>query len=57
MDDFFDDCDGDGLEWDEIAFLGVLSEEIAREKRDIERTRREWDDGDEDYWELLDQRF
>jgi len=39
MDDFFDDYDG--LDWDEIAFLGGLSEELAREKRDIERARRE----------------
>jgi hypothetical protein len=55
MDDFFDDCDG--LSWDEIAFLGVLSEDIAREKRDIERARKEWDDDeDDDYWEWLDRK-
>lgn len=57
MDDFFDDFDSDGLDWDEIAFLGVLSEDIAREKRDIERTRREWDDGDDDYWDMINRRW
>ena len=53
MDDFFDDFDG--LDWDEIAFLGVVSEDIAREKRDIERTRREWDDGEDDYWDMINR--
>ena len=57
MDDFFDDFDSDGLDWDEIAFFGVLSEDIAREKRDIERTRREWDDGDDDYWDMINRRW
>ena len=56
MDDFFDD-DG-GIDWDDWMIIGPLSEDIAREKRDIERARREWDDGkDLDYWERLDRRW
>lgn len=56
MDDFFDDCDG--IDWDDWMIIGPLSEDIAREKRDIERAMREWDDDvNDDYWEWLDQRF
>jgi hypothetical protein len=37
--------------------IGPLSEDIAREKRDIERTRREWDDDEDDeYWEWLNRK-
>jgi hypothetical protein len=54
MDDFFDDCDGP--DWEDWMIIGPLSEEIAREKRDIERTRREWDDDEDDeYWEWLNR--
>ena len=55
MDDFFDDCDG--LEWQDWMIIGPLSEDIAREKRDIERMRREWDDGDDDYWTIINKRW
>jgi hypothetical protein len=56
MDDFFDDCDGGGLDWDDWMIIGPLSEDIAREKRDIERTRREWDEDEGlGYWEWLDR--
>ena len=34
-----DDCSGPG--WEEIAFLGAMSEEIAEEKQRRERIRRE----------------
>jgi hypothetical protein len=40
-DDFFDDCDGDGLDWDDWMIIGPLSEDIAREKRDIDRADQE----------------
>jgi len=58
MNAFFDDWDGETLDWDEIAFLGVLSEDIARKKRDRERARREWedDDGQDDFWEWLNRK-
>ena len=53
MDDFFDDYDGPDLDW---GIIGGLSEDIAREKLDIERARREWDDDEGlDYWEWLDR--
>ena len=55
MDDFFDDYDG--LEWQDWMIIGPLSEDIAREKRDIERTRREWDDADDDYWDMINRRW
>jgi len=52
MDDFFDDCDG--IDWDHWMIIGPLSEDLAREKRDIERARREWDEDEGlDYWEWL----
>ena len=55
MDDFFDDYDG--LEWQDWMIIGPLSEDIAREKRDIERIRREWDDVDDDYWDIINRRW
>ncbi len=54
MDDFFDDFDG--LEWQDWMIIGPLSEDIAREKRDIERTRRDIDDTD-DYWTTINKRW
>jgi hypothetical protein len=55
MDDFFDDYAGiDCKDW---MIIGPLCEDIAREKRDIERARRERDDDqDLDYWEWLDRK-
>ena len=56
MDDFFDDCDS--MDWDDWIIIGPLSEDIAREKRDIERAKREWDEDEGlDYWEWLDRRW
>jgi hypothetical protein len=37
--------------------IGPLSEDIAREKRDIERARREWDDQEDDYWDMINRRW
>lgn len=66
MDDFFDDDGGmdNGFDDDcgELDFwdwgvIGGLSEELAREKRDIERARREWDEDENlGYWEWLDRK-
>lgn len=52
---------GDGF-WDppgerDWPLIFGISGDIAREKRDIERSRREWDDDeDDDYWEWLNRR-
>ena len=54
MDDCFDDYDG--LEWQDWMIIGPLSEDIARERRDIERTNREWDDQDDEYWDMINRR-
>ena len=55
MYDFFDDYDG--LEWQDWMIIGPLSEDIAREKRDIERTRREWDGQEDDYWDIINRKW
>lgn len=55
MDDFFSDYDG--LEWQDWMIIGPLSEDIAREKLDIERTRREWDDEDLEYWDMIKRKW
>ena len=57
MDDFFDDCDDDGLDFWDWAIIGGLSEDIAREKRDIDRIRRELDDADDEYWNIIDRKL
>jgi len=54
MDDCYDDFDGPDWE-DSWMIIGPLSEDIAREKRDIERARREWDDQDDDYWDIINR--
>jgi hypothetical protein len=80
VDEFFDDCDGDGLDWDDDPeseeeptesgdglldppgegdwpLIFGISGDIARERRDIERTRREWDEDEGlGYWEWLNRR-
>ena len=53
MDDCFDDYDG--LEWQDWMIIGPLSEDIAREKRNIDRIRRELDDVDDDYWDEINR--
>ena len=42
-DDFMDDFNDehDGLDWEDWMIIGPLSEDIAREKRDRERARRD----------------
>ena len=56
MSDFFDDYeDPDFWDW---AIIFRLSEDIAREKQDRDRIRREWDDDEGmDYWEWLNHRW
>ena len=55
MDDCFDDYDG--LEWQDFMIIGPLSEDIAREKRNIDRIRRELDDVDDDYWDIISKKW
>ena len=47
----------DGPEWQDWMIIGPLSEDIAREKRDIERTRREWDDECDNYWDMIKRKW
>lgn len=54
MDDNFEDYDG--LDWQDWMIIGPLSEDIAREKHEIDRIRREWDDQDDDYWTTINKR-
>jgi hypothetical protein len=34
-------CDHDGLDWEDIALIGALSESLAEEEKERERIRRE----------------
>jgi hypothetical protein len=34
-------CDHDGLDWEDIAFIGALSESIAEEEKERERLKKE----------------
>jgi hypothetical protein len=46
----------DGPGWQDWAIIGPMSEDIAREKREIDRIKREYDDRDDmDYWDMLDE--
>ena len=52
---------GDGL-WDppgegDWPLIFGISGDIARERRDIERARREWDDQEDDYWDMINRRW
>lgn len=47
-DDFWD-----GPDWQDWMIIGPLSEDIAREKRDIDRIRKKNDD----YWETVKRRW
>ncbi|MCB2148206.1 MAG: hypothetical protein KQI81_17145 [Deltaproteobacteria bacterium] len=51
MDDCFDDSDG--IDWQDWMIMGPLSEDIAREKREQDRIRRENDDSGGDYWNII----
>jgi hypothetical protein len=51
-----DDRFWDGPREQDWPLILGISGDIAREKRDIERARREWDDREEDYWEWLNQK-
>jgi hypothetical protein len=40
-------CDHDGLDWDDIALIGALSESFAAEERERERIRKEMEEEQE----------
>lgn len=41
------DHDNDGLDWEDIALIGALSESIAEEEKERERIRREMEEEQE----------
>ena len=53
-DDIFDDFDG--LDWEDWMIIGPLSEDIANERRERNRIRRENDTSDGEYWDILNER-
>ena len=55
MDDYFDDFDG--LDWEDWMIIGPLSEDIAREKREQDRLQRELDDEDDEYWDIINEKW
>ena len=50
-DDFFEDFDG--IDWEDWAIIGGLSEELAREKRERDRIIRDNDTSEDDYWDII----
>ena len=57
-DDYIDDCDDDfwdGMDWNELALLFGMSEDVAREKREKERIEKDMF-GDE-YLDIVDERY
>jgi hypothetical protein len=41
-------CDHDGLDWEDIALIGALSENLSEEARERERLRKEPSRNDDD---------
>ena len=41
------DHDDDGLDWEDIALIGALSESLAEERKECERIRREMEEEQE----------
>ena len=55
MDDFFDDCDEPDIwAW---GIIFPVAEDIAREKREQDRIRRELDDTDNEYWDIINRKW
>ena len=50
-----DTGDEAGPGWHDIAIIGGMCEDIAREKREKERIIRENDSSDDDYWDIIDR--
>jgi len=55
MDDYFDDFDG--IDWEDWMIIGPLSEDIAREKREQDRIQKELDDEDDEYWDIINEKW
>jgi hypothetical protein len=41
------DHDNDGLDWEDIALIGALSESLAEERKECERIRKEMEEEQE----------
>jgi hypothetical protein len=51
-------CDEfDGIDWEDWMIIGPISDDIAREKIEKDRIRRDSDDSDDDYWDIIDRRW
>jgi hypothetical protein len=37
-------CDHDGLDWEDIALIGALSESLAEDRKECERIRKEMEE-------------
>jgi hypothetical protein len=37
-------CDHDGLDWEDIALIGALSESLTEERKECERIRKEMEE-------------
>jgi hypothetical protein len=55
MDDFIDD--NDGIDWEDWMIIGPMSEDIAKEKREQGHIRRELNDTDDEYWDMINRRW
>ena len=51
------DSDFDGLDWEDWMIIGPLSEDIAREERERDRIRSENDTSDDEYWDIINERW
>lgn len=59
-DNFIDDGGDDfwdGPEWQDWMWIGPMSEELSREKREQERIERDDDQFGEDYWDIINRRW
>ena len=48
-----DDGPWDGPDWQDWMIIGPLSEDIAEEKREKERIRKQHDTSGDDYWDII----
>ena len=48
-----DDGSWDGPDWQDWMIIGPLSEDIAEEKREKERIRKQHDTSGDDYWDII----
>jgi hypothetical protein len=46
----------DGPDWRDWMIIGPLSEDIARDKIEKERIRRDEEGSDDDYWDIINEK-